>query len=185
MLNYCQNPENKARIVFFSERAQVEAGFGKIASNKMVKYDILMLILDYYIAAAKWPCIQPNSKANFRDLFGQLSTLNWKQSPDEFIKYLVFMNSLIDRAIETDLMQLIYSLFIDDSQLLLKLMSIIEEITYSGIDSLYEQLSCAILRVFINLTFAFDDPRLSKIFTIASFRELILDKVNSHDFKGK
>ena len=58
MMDYCQNNKMKNKIMEVSEHMMVGMGFNKIQQNKILKYDILILLLDYYIACVKWPAVE-------------------------------------------------------------------------------------------------------------------------------
>ena len=88
------------KILTSSEKILIGLGFSKAGENKMFKYDILMEVLNYYVAAVN----QPSCLLDFmymKDLFRELKNINWKSQTSEAFTFVCFINRLVDKGTES------------------------------------------------------------------------------------
>lgn len=125
MLDYCSNIQAKIKIIEVSQMCMVGMGFDKLQQNKILKHDILLLLLDYYIASFKWPAVATFQAKPIKYMLYQLFSLNWSSKTVEYMKYVGFMNVLVDRCIEDKREAFLIEVFVSDTQLIVDLIGLV------------------------------------------------------------
>jgi hypothetical protein len=95
MLSYCEDPSKKGKIVKASEDVFLNKYYWIVESNKMLKYDLLMLMLHYYIASVKWPTFLPFLSNYQKTMVRELSGINLRSKPKQFTKFVYFLSVLL------------------------------------------------------------------------------------------
>ena len=115
-----------------------------------------MEILNYYIASMSHPSCLLDFKY-LKDLFHELRSLNWKSKTNEALTFVCFINKIVDKGTDSGQigLDMLFDLLISDTQLLVKLMGIVEDTCFSSTLNIFGKLVEMILRLFINLTFCF------------------------------
>lgn len=73
-----------------------------VESHKVLKHDLLQLMLNYYMASIKWPTFLPLLNKYQRTVIFELAGASFRGRPEQLSQYVYYLGVLLDRAVEAD-----------------------------------------------------------------------------------